>query len=368
MLAEGPRMTAYTAALERAVKPGSVVLDLGCGPGVFALIACRLGARRVYAVEPDNVIEIAREVVKANGFSDRVEFLQKLSTEITLAEQADVIVSDLRGVLPLYGRHIPSIVDARKRLLAPNGTLIPCRDVLWTAVVETADRYQEIVGPWEAHGFDLSAATRIVTNTWRKTRIEARDLLTEPSRWATLDYYQLESADVRAEIAWTIARPGTAHGIAIWFDSELIEDAPVCFSNAPGGPELIYGNALLPFSRPVSVAAGDRINLTLSADFVGDDYVWRWETEFIGETTVSFKQSTFFGAPLSPAQLRKRTATYTPAINAQGEVRSFILKLMNGENSLAEIATRVVEQFPERYADWNKAFSEAAEISEKYSE
>jgi len=365
MLAEGPRMTAYTAALERAVKPGSVVLDLGCGPGVFALMACRLGARRVYAVEPDNVIEIAREVVKANGFSDRVEFFQNLSTEITLAEPADVIVSDLRGVLPLYGRHIPSIIDARKRLLAPHGTLIPRRDMLWAAVVETADRYEEIVGPWEAHGFDLSAATRVVTNTWRKTRIEARDLLTEPARWETLDYDEIESADVRADVAWTIARPGKAHGIAVWFDSELIED--IGFSNAPGGPELIYGNALLPFSHPVSVAEGDGINVTLSADFVGDDYVWRWETEFTGETAVSFKQSTFFGAPLSPSQLRKRTATYKPSLNAQGEARSFILKLMNGENSLSEIATRVVERFPERYADWNEAFSEVANVSQDFS-
>ena len=42
MLADAPRMDAHVAALRRAVKPGSVVLDLGCGPGVFALLACQL--------------------------------------------------------------------------------------------------------------------------------------------------------------------------------------------------------------------------------------------------------------------------------------------------------------------------------------
>jgi len=364
MLAGAPRMQAYTAALERAVKPGSVVLDLGCGPGVFALVACRLGARRVYAVEPDNVIEIAREAAKANGFADRIEFFQNFSTEITLPEKADVIVSDLRGVLPLYQHHIPSIVDARTRLLAPNGTLLPRRDILWAAVVETPDRYHEIVGPWEDQNFDLSGATRVVTNTWRKTLIEPRELLVEPSTWATLDYYEIESPDIRADISWQVKRAGTAHGIAVWFDSELIDDAG--FSNAPGRPELIYGNGLLPFSRPVEVAEGAGINLTLSADFVGDDYVWRWETEFT-KPPLSFKQSTFFGVPLSPSQLRKQTTTYKPALNAQGEVRSFIMKLMNGESSLAEIATRVVERFPEQYADWSEAFSEVARISRDFS-
>ena len=69
MLADGPRMDAHVAALRRVVKPGSVVLDLGCGPGVFALLACRFGARRVFAIEPDNVIELARQAAKANGFA-----------------------------------------------------------------------------------------------------------------------------------------------------------------------------------------------------------------------------------------------------------------------------------------------------------
>jgi len=123
MLGDATRMEAYTAALRRAVKPGSVILDLGCGPGVFALLACQWGARRVYAIEPDNVIELAREAATANGFADRIEFFQNFSTDITLPEKVDVIISDLRGVLPWYRQHIPSIVDARNRFLAPDGVL-----------------------------------------------------------------------------------------------------------------------------------------------------------------------------------------------------------------------------------------------------
>ncbi len=356
MLADTPRMQAYTAALRRTVRPGSVVLDLGCGPGVFALLACQLGARRVYAVEPDNVIELAREAAKANGFADRIEFFQKLSTEITLAEQADVIVSDLRGVLPWYRHHIPSIIDARNRLLAPEGGLLPACDVLWAAVVEAPERYQEIVGPWQAHGVDLGAAERLVTNTWRKTRIESHELLVKPSCWATLDYYQIETADVRARISWQAERAGAAHGIAVWFDSVLVED--IGFSNAPGAPESIYGIGLFPFPRPVSVAEGDRIDVTLRADFVDDDYVWRWETDF---PTASFKQSTFFGAPLSSAQLRKRANTHAPVVNDNGSITRFVLSEMDGTNSLEQIAARLSERFAV-----DDALRVVAEISEKY--
>ena len=81
-------MDAYAAALRRVVKPDSVVMDLGCGPGLFALLACKLGARRVYAVEPENVVGLAREAAAANGFADRIEFFEKFSTEIMLPEPA----------------------------------------------------------------------------------------------------------------------------------------------------------------------------------------------------------------------------------------------------------------------------------------
>lgn len=370
MLADKPRMDAYVAALRRTVKPGSVVLDLGCGPGVFALLACQFGARRVFAVEPDNVIELAREAAKANGFSNQIEFFQSLSTDIELPERADVIISDLRGVLPWYQQHIPSIIDARNRFLAPGGTLIPRRDVLWAAVVDAPDRYEEIVGPWRSNGLDLSAATRVITNSWRKTRIKADELLVEPLCWAKLDYREIQSPDISAEIVWQASRSGTAHGVAVWFDSEL--DDEIGFSNHPGSPELIYGNGLFPFSRPVEVVEGDRICLTFRADHVDNDYVWRWNTEFFaGESAtpkVSFKQSTFFGVPLSLSAVRKGAADYKPALDQRGEVRSFIMQLMNGENSLAEIAARLIERFPQRYSDPNAALNEVAAISREFGQ
>jgi hypothetical protein len=65
---------------------------------------------------------------------------------------------------------------------------------------------------------------------------------------------------------------------------------------------MIYGAGLFPFARPVAVMEGEHIEFRLAADLVHDGYVWRWETDF---PKASFKQSTFYGVPLSAAQLRK---------------------------------------------------------------
>jgi type I protein arginine methyltransferase len=302
MIADTPRMEAYAAALRQTVKTDSVVMDLGCGAGVFAVLACKFGARRVYAVEPENVIGLARKIAAANGCADRIEFFDKLSTEITLPEPANIIVSDLRGVLPWFEQHIPSIIDARSRLLARGGVLIPRRDILWAALVEAPAQYAALVGPWRDNkfGLDLSAGARLITNNWRKTPIEPEQFLVDPVCWTTIDYYEVESPDIHARVSWQAARKGTAHGVAVWFDSELADGIRI--SNHPAAPKMIYGAGFFPFSKPVKVSEGERIEFRLAADLVQDGYVWRWDTDF---PRVSFNQSTFYGVPLSAAQLRK---------------------------------------------------------------
>src|SRR6202008_4288409 len=124
MIADRVRTGAYARALRAAVFPGAVVVDIGTGTGIFAMLACRFGARRVYAIEPDDAIQVAREIAAANGYADRIEFIQGISTKTGLPERADVIVYDLYGVLPAYQHHVASVADARERMLAQGGKLV----------------------------------------------------------------------------------------------------------------------------------------------------------------------------------------------------------------------------------------------------
>ena len=62
------------AALERLVRPGDAVLDVGTGSGILALAAARLGASRVDALDSDPIaVVITRENAARNGLADRIE-------------------------------------------------------------------------------------------------------------------------------------------------------------------------------------------------------------------------------------------------------------------------------------------------------
>lgn len=372
MIADHVRTDAYTQALREAVKPGAVVLDIGTGTGFFAMLACKFGARRVYAIEPDDAIQLAREMAAANGYTDRIEFIQDYSTAITLPELADVMISDLRGQLPLFQRHLPAIIDARRRLLKDDGVLIPKEDRLWVAVAEDSELFDKLSAPWlsNAYDLDMQAGWRIASNTWHKGRVAPEQLLVEPRHWATLDYATVEDTDFATDISWDVGRRGTAHGIILWFDATLLKGLEI--SNAPGRPELIYGSSFFSLPAPVPLAEGDSISLKLKADLVGDNYIVRWETRVLEQgdperIKASFKQSTFAGVPLSPKRLRKRAANFVPALGEEGQLDLFILTQMNGDTPLEEIARRAAERFPAKLKSRQEALTHVGELSKRYS-
>jgi protein arginine N-methyltransferase 1 len=314
LIADTVRMGAFAAALKRTVTPDCVVVDIGTGTGIFALIACALGARRVYAIEPNDAIEVARAIAAANGYAERIEFYQARSTDVTLPERGDILIADIGGMLPWIEGAIPSLVDARRRMLAPNGVVIPCRDTIWTAVVEAEDLYARQTAGWADNefGIDMKAARDIVVNTWMRGLIGREQLLAAPERWTVVDYASIEEPNVRGTIEWIVARGGVGHGFAAGFDRTVIDGVEI--SNAPDRPEqmrptLVYAPVVFPWAQPVAVERGDLVAADVSATLVGERYVWSWKTRIrsvrTGAMKAAFDQSTLLSLPLSLETLKK---------------------------------------------------------------
>jgi len=71
----------------------------------------------------------AKRVIADNGLSHRINVLAKVSNDLKvgaeLEHQADILVSEVLSS-ELLGEHVlPSIEEARRRLLKPGGRVIP---------------------------------------------------------------------------------------------------------------------------------------------------------------------------------------------------------------------------------------------------
>jgi len=370
MIADAGRFGAYAKAITAAVRPGDTVAEIGCGPGVFSLLACRAGARRVFAIESDDSIQFARQLAAANGFTDHVEFFQGDSRKTELPERVNVIVSDIRGVLPLYDHAIPSLEDARQRLLAAGGIMIPQRDTLKAAVIEADKFYSRLASPWQrlVPGLDLSPALLSVLNQSYSSAFKNDQLLTRAQDWGLLDYTVGAPTRVAAELDFRAARDGTAHGVCLWFETKLFEE--IGYSSGPESAGTVYGQVFLPWLEPVALEKGRRIQIELHADLVGQDYIWRWETRISATangTELHFKQSTFQGANFSPHALRCQAVDYAPLLSEAGQADLWMLQRMDGIASLQIVAQSAAEKFPHLFSSWREAFRRAADLSGQFS-
>lgn len=365
-IADSVRMGAYRAALERAVRPGDAVLDIGTGTGVFALLAARLGARRVYAVEPHDVIDLGRRIAKANGLLDRIDFIQALSTDVDLPERVDVIVSDLRGVVPLFQNHLPTIIDARERFLVPGGRLIPLRDDLWVGLVSCPDKYdRDYDVPWLKNdlGLDMSEARGQLMNDWHKVSLGAEHLIGMPQHLMTLDYGTILDAHLRKTVQWSVDQPTIASGLAVWFEATLLD--AIGYSNRPGQPELIYGQAFFPLEQATMLEPGDQVRVLISGDPVEDRHIWRWDTTIVGrrgEKKQKFTQSTLWNYLADIETVRRRRPNHVPAPGRGADAALALLAQVDGSRTLSDIASNLATRFPEQFRDQMHALDFAAEL------
>lgn len=365
MIRDRVRMDAFSSALRQRVTPGCTVVDLGAGSGIFSVIACRLGAGRVYAIEPDDIIELARQNAIAGGVSERITFIQARGQDAVIDGRADVLISDLHGALPWFDGHLDAVLDARRRFLSPEGHLIGERDELWAAVVSDAvlhDRH--LLLPERDDGIDLRPMRTVLSNLWTKERIAPESIVSSRRRVAAIDYRTFEKLDLAAAVSLPVDRDADGHGIAIWFDSEL---APgVTLSNRPGAPELVYSCAFFPWPQGVELCSGDSVELRLTATPGAKDYTWRWQTKIVardGTEGAEFDQSTFRGTLLSERQLRIAEVGFVPALSGEGERDREILALMDGARTNESIA-RALEG---RFDSFGAALDRVVALAEKYA-
>jgi protein arginine N-methyltransferase 1 len=146
-LADRVKVERYKAAIERAVRPGQLVMDLGCGSGLLGLIALYAGADKVLFVEKDPIIGVARRTVIEAGFGERADFYHTSSYELRLIDRVDVIICDHVGYFGIDYGILALLADARHRFLDHKGMIVPARIDLMLAPAETAIG-RELVSRW----------------------------------------------------------------------------------------------------------------------------------------------------------------------------------------------------------------------------
>jgi protein arginine N-methyltransferase 1 len=291
LLADELRTRAYRDAIARVVKPGDVVVDLGCGTGILSLFACEAGASRVFAIDMGHMADVAALLMRHAGVADRVTVLHEESTKVELPVRADVLVTETMGPFGLDEGIVGYLLDARRRLLRPDAMIIPRQLTVSAVPLELTDEYAKRVAWWsEPHfGFDLSPVRVLAANSRYFAYLEKSWRIGTPAGVLDVDLATTETTLNSGRATFTAERDATLHGFGLWFTASLTDG--ITLTNRDKRPATSWAQGYLPLEREIAVTRGATIELDLETD---DGKWWRWRGSAAG---TAFDQSTWFSMP-----------------------------------------------------------------------
>ena len=141
------RTPQFIQAIQERVKgrEGLTVLDIGTGPfALFALVAARAGAKKVYAVEgnPEAAERARNTIAEQEDVPEGViEVIEGFSTAVTLPEKVDLVCAEIVGAFATQENICATIQDAQRRHMKDASNpqnYIPSVVQSWTAPVSYA--------------------------------------------------------------------------------------------------------------------------------------------------------------------------------------------------------------------------------------
>jgi SAM-dependent methyltransferase len=278
LLARAPeRILALRLAMSSTIRPSSVVLDAGCGSlGVLAIMAARLGARRVVAVDTGR-LDAAQALAEENGVVGQIEFRQCDLADFPATGSFDVILGMIYHNEPRHDLGQQQLMAGlATRVAQPGAVFIPGTVRYTVAGYDSAgpdpteralqDCWDSAVGRAEALTGITMAATCQLPSADYSTVME--QLSQAPGPWAARvrqmltgrDMTLLTNRELFSEISYADPATASAYPPSL----ALAITAPGRLDTTTWRQDLMFGDLLIrstettyPLTPPCDVQPGD---------------------------------------------------------------------------------------------------------------
>jgi hypothetical protein len=252
----------------------------------------------------------------------------------------DVVVCDQVGGFVHDAGVLSCLADAKRRLLAPGGRLVPQAFTLWLAPV-TFPAAREEVDFWVSRpdGLEVRAGESFACNTEWRVRAGREATRLAPSAVVATLASDHEDA-VQGDVTFDLDGPGRVDGLMGFFTAQL--SPSISMTNDPWSPNPVdRWCTFYPLPGSVDSPAGSTLRVRL--DLIPRSGVVTWSTtlERPGATPLTARQSTFLGTFEPPRPPAAEGWADGPAGGPRTGLVEEILRRIDGSATAGRIADDV---------------------------
>ena len=284
MLSCSVRMSTYLKGIQRCIKPGDVVVDLGTGSGILSFFAAKQNPKKIYAIDHSDFIKVSAEIGKKNKVKN-ISYLKTNSRDFSPDEKVDVILHEQMGWNVFSENMIDNLLDLKRRVLKPSGVILPAKFELFIEpVVLHGEHRIPFIWEQEINQIDFSFLRNSELLNEFKTQFYTNmaikgcfvdHFVCEPEVALSFDLNNLNNeSEIPRNIhaTKTVIQEGTVDGLCVYF--RAIFDPEISFDTSPLSKQTCWPNMLLRTERtPCKV--GDIISVSLNMQNLVRHTTWQ---------------------------------------------------------------------------------------------
>ena len=268
MINDDDRNNFYLSALKTVINTNSNVFEIGTGSALLSIMAANLGAKEINTCETNSIMaNTATKIIADNNLSKKINVIQKKSNDIIVGKDinkpADVLVSEIFSSNLLSEDVLPSLEDAKKRLISKNAKIIPEYGSIMISLFGGDDIgkniYTEKFENIKLKKFNSIIAKKHILHR-QDLKIDLMSNAFEAFRFDFVNKDNFPPENKKIEIA--AIKKGRSYGIIQWIKLEMgnglkHENHPTNLTKASGWQKVLYV-----FDDPIELSIGQKIVIT----------------------------------------------------------------------------------------------------------
>ncbi|KAF0913264.1 hypothetical protein E2562_020414 [Oryza meyeriana var. granulata] len=241
-----------------------VALDVGAGTGILSLFCAKAGAKHVYAIECSQMADMAKEIVKANGYSDVITVIKGKVEEIELpVPKVDVIISEWMGYFLLFENMLNTVLYARDKWLADGGVVLPDKASLHLTAIEDAEYKEDKIEFWNnVYGFDMRCIKKQAMMEPLVDTVDANQIVTNCQLLKTMDISKMTPGDASFTVPFKLIaeRNDYIHALVAYFNVSFTKCHKMMgFSTGPRSKATHWKQTVLYLEDVITICEGETL-------------------------------------------------------------------------------------------------------------